>query len=168
MDFCLNVVRPQFFIKPFRTFWLVGVGEVASGGSRFFASDEEVEDWLEGRSCPLGGHYDRPKESSLGLFAYPAQSNMNGQRLSLSWAGRVRSSPHATHENVYTLLDAAAYVLMAQLDLSDVDMAPDFTIVSFYKVFRFPDLGALIVRKAVGYILQRRRYFGGGTVDMVI
>ncbi|TKA68106.1 hypothetical protein B0A49_08711 [Cryomyces minteri] len=37
-----------------------------------------------------------------------------------------------------------------------------------YKIFGFPDLGALIVRKASGHVLQPRKYFGGGTVDMVV
>ena len=69
---------------------------------------------------------------------------------------------------VYSLLDAAAYVATGQLDLSDWKNAPDFTALSFYKIFGFPDLGALIVRKASGHVLKERRYFGGGTVEMVI
>jgi len=54
------------------------------------------------------------------------------------------------------------------LDLSTPAAAPDFTAVAFYKIFGFPDLGALIVRKPAGEMLQKRRYFGGGTVDMII
>ncbi|KAJ4397135.1 hypothetical protein N0V93_001359 [Gnomoniopsis smithogilvyi] len=42
-----------------------------------------------------------------------------------------------------------------------------FSCVSLYKIFGFPDLGALIVRKASGHVLTLRRYFGGGTVTMV-
>src|SRR5204862_4005701 len=64
--------------------------------------------------------------------------------------------------------DAAAYATTAQLDLSNARIAPDFTALSLYKIFGFPDLGALIVRKDSGHILEQRRYFGGGTVDMVI
>lgn len=56
----------------------------------------------------------------------------------------------------------------APLDLSDPATAPDFTAVSFYKIFGFPNIGALIVRKQSGHVLQNRRYFGGGTVDMII
>lgn len=69
---------------------------------------------------------------------------------------------------MYSLLDAAALVATAPLDLSNHEQAPDFTALSFYKIFGFPDLGALIVRKASASVLSRRRYFGGGTVDMVI
>jgi molybdenum cofactor sulfurtransferase len=147
---------------------LVGVRQVAFSGSRCFKSDDEVEAWLEGKSDSVQDSHDCPANSKLGLFAYPAQSNMNGHRLPLSWAGRVRQSPHARHKNMFTMLDAAAYVSTAQLDLSNADTAPDFTALSFYKIFGFPDLGALIVRKSAGHILQQRRYFGGGTVEMVI
>jgi len=69
---------------------------------------------------------------------------------------------------IYTLLDAAALVTTTQLDLSDHENAPDFVTMSFYKVFGYPDLGALIVRKASAGVLRRRRCFYGGTVDMVI
>ena len=55
-----------------------------------------------------------------------------------------------------------------QLDLKDPDNAPDFIALSFYKIFGFPDIGALIVRKEAGHVLSERRYFGGGTVDMFI
>ncbi|KAL9126019.1 MAG: hypothetical protein Q9175_007987 [Cornicularia normoerica] len=104
---------------------------------------------------------------ALELFAYPAQSNMNGRRLPLDWPARLRSTSQEGRE-VYSLLDAAAYVATSSLDLSDPDKAPDFTALSFYKIFGFPDLGALIVRKAAGHVLTQRQYFGGGTVDMVI
>ena len=147
---------------------LVGLREVAAAGSRCFISDEEVENWLSGaqrRSAP--DTPDRLKTQS-GLFAYPAQSNMNGRRLPLDWPRRLRASPRSEHQNVYSLLDAAAYVTTAQLDLSDHQGAPDFVALSFHKIFGFPDLGALIVRRDVGHVLCQRGYFGGGTVDMVV
>lgn len=80
--------------------------------------------------------------------------------------GRIRKTFHKA--STYTLLDAAALATTAPLDLSDPAIAPDFTAVSFYKIFGFPNIGALIVRKDSGHVLQNRRYFGGGTVDMVI
>lgn len=48
----------------------------------------------------------------------------------------------------------------------DVDQAPDFTCLSLYKIFGFPDLGALVVRRASGHILTLRKYFGGGEGDL--
>lgn len=142
---------------------LVGVRELATAGSRCFASNDAVGSWIAGRDPEKTGHVH-----AHGLFAYPAQSNLDGRRLPLTWPGCLRKSPDPRHQNIYTLLDASAYVSTAQLDLSDVGCAPDFTVLSFYKIFGFPDLGALIVRKEAGHMLRRRRYFGGGTVDMVI
>ncbi|KAK9243078.1 pyridoxal phosphate-dependent transferase [Lipomyces tetrasporus] len=136
---------------------LVGLRQHAAE-SRCFESDQAVEYWLK-----------EPRQDSLaiGLFAYPAQSNMNGHRLPLDWARRLRKSSHAEYQKMYILLDAAAYVTTSQLDLSDVEFAPDFIALSFYKIFGFPDLGALIVRKSASDKFRCRRYFGGGTVDMV-
>ena len=141
---------------------LIGIREAAIAGHRCFQSTE-VESWLDGQvHCQPG--FD---ESTLGLFAYPAQSNMNGSRLPLDWPGRIRNSSVESRHRVYTLLDAAALVSTCLLDLSDVSQAPDFTVLSFYKIFGFPDLGALIVRKESNHVLGYRKYFGGGTVEMV-
>lgn len=132
---------------------LVGVRESARE-YRCFASDEQVEQWI-----------DEAGDQSVGLFAYPAQSNMNGRRLPLDWCRRIRSSRKVS---TYTLLDAAALVSTSPLDLSNSESAPDFIVLSLYKIFGFPDLGALIIRQAAGHIFQQRKYFGGGTVDMVV
>ena len=145
---------------------LVGPREVACH-SACFASDSEVDRWLS-QGCNFGNDSKNGKGSVPALFAYPAQSNMTGRRLPLDWAGRLRTSAASTDQEIYTLLDAAAFVSTAQLDLSDDAKAPDFTALSFYKIFGFPDLGALIVRKKSGHVLRARKYFGGGTVDMVI
>ncbi|KAK5132553.1 hypothetical protein LTR08_008870 [Meristemomyces frigidus] len=136
---------------------LVGVRESAKGHS-CFESDEEVDRWI----AKGAAGYDR---DDLRLFAYPAQSNMNGRRLPLEWCQRLRHIN--SHCRTYTLLDAAAYASTSPLDLNDLQAAPDFTVVSLYKIFGFPDLGALIVRKDTAALFQRRRYFGGGTVEMV-
>ncbi|KAI9784373.1 MAG: hypothetical protein M1816_000897 [Peltula sp. TS41687] len=145
---------------------LVGVFRLAAQ-SRCFESDQEVEDWLRADGDRVLGKDHAELSRNIGLFAYPAQSNMNGHRLPLDWPARVRESSHAKHQDLYVLLDAAAYVMTAELDLSEVESAPDFVALSFYKIFGFPDLGALIVRKTAGEVLQRRRFFGGGTVDML-
>lgn len=139
---------------------LVGVREAAKGKHWCFGSDKEVEEWIdEGVDTPSD-------DNTLGLFAYPAQSNMNGRRLPLSWTSQLRSSTRGAH--VYSLLDAAAMVSTSPLDLSNSSEAPDFTVLSFYKIFGFPDLGALIVRNESASVLQRRSYFGGGTVEIVL
>lgn len=139
---------------------LVGIREQAQN-SRCLATAEETEHWLAcGRPSPRQKRVDRP-----ALFAYPAQSNMNGERLPLDWPARIRSS--GRHENTYCLLDAAALVSTTPLDLSNHATAPDFISMSWYKCFGMPDLGSLIVRKASAPVLRSRKYFGGGTTEMI-
>lgn len=140
---------------------LVGVRELASAGSRCFFSDEEVDAWLAQGASFHSEEKSKAEVTKTGLFAYPAQSNMNGRRLPLNWPGRLRESRMEAEGDLYTLLDAAAYVGTAQLDLTDHANAPDFTALSFYKIFGFPDLGALTIRKEAGHVLLQRSYFGG-------
>jgi len=142
---------------------LVGVRETTDE-HYCFRSDDEVEQWLDGSAKVAGD----PNPDQPCLFSYPGQSNMTGRRLPQSWPSRLRSSRLAQHLNAYTLFDAAA--LATTSDLSSLfasnDCAPDFTCLSFYKIFGFPDLGGLIVRKDSGHVLQWRKFFGGGTILM--
>lgn len=138
---------------------LVGVREEARN-SLCFGGDRQLEEWFAG---------SRPFEGSDGdrtvLFAYPAQSNMDGRRFPSSWAKKLRD---VGGRKTYTLLDAAALVSSSPLDLSCAASAPDFTVLSFYKIFGFPDLGALIVRREAEDAFDHKKYFGGGSVDMVV
>ncbi|KAM7184900.1 PLP-dependent transferase [Rhypophila sp. PSN 637] len=142
---------------------LVGVRELTHGDHHCFATDSEVEAWLERPD----EHTKTQSSSTLRLFAYPGQSNLTGRRLPLSWSDRIRKTKGL--HNTYTLLDAAALAMTSPLHhvFNDPDTAPDFCCVSFYKIFGFPDLGGLVVRKDSGHILALRKYFGGGTVSMV-
>lgn len=91
-----------------------------------------------------------------GLLAYPAQSNFTGVRHSLDWIAT------AQRHGYDVLLDAAAFVPANPLDLSRFH--PDFTVVSWYKVFGYPTgIGSLIVRREALARL-RRPWFSGGTV----
>jgi molybdenum cofactor sulfurtransferase len=137
---------------------LVGARELASS-HKCFQSDDEVEAWISA-NCESKDADVRPR-----LFAYPAQSNMNGQRLPLSWIPRIQS---VGSSNTYVLLDAAALASTAPVDLGDVQSAPDFLVTSLYKIFGFPDLGVLVVKRSASHVFNNRRYFGGGTVDMAV
>ncbi|KAJ5095949.1 hypothetical protein NUU61_005305 [Penicillium alfredii] len=139
---------------------LIGVREIADMGHQCFQKDADVETWIS--------ELANSQSKAPRLFAFPGQSNMNGRRLPVRWCEQIRSAANEGGGNVFTLLDAASLVSTAPLDLSVSSAAPDFTVVSFYKIFGFPDLGALVVRKDTGSILERRRFFGGGTVDMVL
>ncbi|KAL4908638.1 hypothetical protein BDW74DRAFT_147715 [Aspergillus multicolor] len=135
---------------------LVGLREIATGQSLCLRGDRAAEEWI-GRGKGFC-------KKDVTLFAYPGQSNMTGRRMPRSWPARIRRN----HRSTYVLWDAAAYASTSPLNLSDADSAPDFTALSLYKIFGYPDVGCLIVRKAAAAVLQQRRYFGGGTVDMVV
>jgi molybdenum cofactor sulfurtransferase len=137
---------------------MVGIREAADE-HRCFESDDHAEKWIRSRRV------EEEKKRMIKLFAYPAQSNLNGRRLPLHWPSLLRQS---NRDRTYTLLDAAALVATAQLNLSHADDAPDFTVLSLYKIFGLPNIGALIVRKQSGHVFQNRRYFGGGTVDLTV
>ncbi|KAK7923129.1 MOSC N-terminal beta barrel domain-containing protein [Apiospora marii] len=124
---------------------------------------ETVQNWVDGAPLP-------DEITSAGtplLFGYPAQSNMDGTRLPLDWSHKLRRRKDIPL-GLFTLLDAAAYVATSPLNLGDSESAPDFTVMSFNKIFGFPDLGALVIRKDAMPVFQHRKYFGGGTVDMVV
>lgn len=144
---------------------LVGVREFTNGDHHCFEVDNDVVAWLENPANSRIVH--RRNLTGLGLMAYPGQSNLSGRRLPLEWLKRLRESQAL--QNTYSLFDAAALAMTSPLDhlFADPNSAPDFTCVSFYKIFGFPDLGGLIVRKDSGHILALRKYFGGGTVTMV-
>lgn len=141
---------------------LVGVREEARNS--ICMRDDEVEAWFDGQHALVLTQ----QRSPIVLFAYPAQSNMNGTRYPLDWLHRSRNIGQPTPPSVLTLLDAAALAATCPLDLSDSATAPDFTVVSFSKIFGFPDLGALIVRRQAEPAFAFRKYFGGGTVDTVV
>ncbi len=92
------------------------------------------------------------------LFSFPAQSNFSGVQHPLEWI------VEAQEAGWDVLLDAAAFVPTNKLDLSRI--APDFVVLSFYKIFGYPTgLGALIAkREALGKL--RRPWFAGGTITV--
>ncbi|KAJ2905062.1 hypothetical protein MKZ38_006455 [Zalerion maritima] len=135
----------------------------------------DVVDWLAGNP-PVFEHEVVSDSSSSEneddaappvLFAYPTQSNMCGRRHPRSWAHDVRER-QSRRAKTYTLVDAAAFAATSPLRLGDAETAPDFTIVSFTKIFGFPNLAALVVRRQAAHVFSWRKYFGGGTVDMVV
>ena len=141
---------------------LVGIRELALRGQRCFWSDDEVDMWISDLNVN-----NSEQDRILRLFAYPGQSNMSGRRPVNPWPHQSRHRNDGESSYLYTLFDAAALATTASIDFSDASNAPDFAVLSFYKIFGFPDLGALIVRKASAAPLLRRKYFSGGTVEMV-
>lgn len=103
----------------------------------------------------------RPEEvipADKTVVCWSGQSNFSGERHdSARWADLASDS-------VYTLLDAAALSTTSPPDLTAIGV--DFAVVSFYKMFGHPDLGALILKTERGVeFFKDRKYFGGGTVE---
>lgn len=142
---------------------LVGIREEAK--SSYCLDDAMVEDWIQVGNLFESGHQSR---SLPTLFSYAAQSHMDGKRYPLSWTSCLKEGrPHGIGD-LYVLLDAASYAATSPLNLGEMEFPPDFVALSLYKIFGFPDLGALLVRRPAEQVFQNRRYFGGGTVDMVV
>ena len=101
------------------------------------------------------------KNNSSTLFAFPAMSNFCGKKFPVKdWLQALCSCCWLT------FLDAACLVSTCRLDLEEIK--PDFVCISFYKMFGFPTgIGALIAKKSSLKRL-RKKYFGGGTVDMAL
>ncbi|KAK3686161.1 pyridoxal phosphate-dependent transferase [Podospora appendiculata] len=110
-------------------------------------------------STCFGGE-GRKKDGRNGLLAYPAQSNFSGVRHPLGWVSL------AQERGYDVLLDAAAYLPTATLDLSGATK-PEFVIMSWYKVFGYPTgVGCLVAKREA---LERlgRPWFSGGTIQAV-
>ncbi|KAH0046757.1 PLP-dependent transferase, partial [Aureobasidium melanogenum] len=136
---------------------LVGARELAKA-HRCFIQDGDVDEWI--LEPTRAGH----QSERVNLLAYPGQSNMTGRRLPNHWPGLIRGNTDNESET-YTLLDAAALASTSPLDLRKTSTSPDLVAVSFYKIFGYPQLGALIVQKQsakLRKLLLSRRYFGGG------
>ena len=124
-------------------------------------NDESVAAWISGSEFE-----ESPEnEAEATLFAYTAQSHLDGTRYPLEWSASIRKS---SNKKIYSLLDASSFCATSQLDLGRSGINPDFVVLSLYKLFGFPDLGILLVRKAAEGVFTHRKYFGGGTVDMVV
>ncbi|KAK2592031.1 hypothetical protein QQS21_010264 [Conoideocrella luteorostrata] len=139
---------------------LVGAREDAK--QNICVNDADLHSYLTGEDS-----FDSVDPVSATLFAYSAQSHMDGCRYPLSWPKHLKEHSNDRSAPFFALLDAASLSATSQLDLSSADFAADFVVFSLYKIFGFPDLGALIVRRTAEHIFDRRRYFGGGTVDLV-
>ncbi|KAI9596114.1 pyridoxal phosphate-dependent transferase [Syncephalis fuscata] len=129
-----------------------------------------VESLLSSEPSICANDAENSKES-YSLFVYPAQCNYSGERFPWKWSALARNynkQQQCRHRRQWLVaVDASAYASTSPINLSDANTAPDFIILSFYKIFGFPTgLGALIVRKSLMPLL-RKSYFGGGTASAV-
>lgn len=125
-------------------------------GSQELRTDTAVVE----KTLATSGHCWMRKRSARGLFAYPAQSNFTGVQHPLSWV-------KTAQDNGYdVLLDAAAYLPSARLDMSEVQ--PEFVMMSWYKVFGYPTGVGCLVGKHSSLAKLQRPWFSGGTVNGVM
>ncbi|MEU2582117.1 aminotransferase class V-fold PLP-dependent enzyme [Streptomyces avermitilis] len=129
---------------------------VPVSGPGLRVDEERLTAALTARGRGFGLFRARGGGRSRGLLAYPAQSNFTGVQHPLEWIARAKEHGYDV------LLDAAAFVPANTLDLSRFH--PDFTAVSWYKVFGYPTgVGSLIARREALATL-RRPWFSGGTI----
>ncbi|KPI41860.1 Molybdenum cofactor sulfurase [Cyphellophora attinorum] len=146
---------------------VVGLRQVAQH-SQVVKDTQTFDDWLRSRIrfSHLRRRPERPK-----LIALPGQSNLSGVRDNALLTAVCQKVKHeqSRGRSVYSLLDAAALASTAPVDLAKSCYRHDYISLSFYKIFGLPDLGALLVKKGpAADILLAKRYFAGGTVDLVI
>ncbi|MBV9600988.1 MAG: aminotransferase class V-fold PLP-dependent enzyme [Chloroflexi bacterium] len=159
----LKLVGESYAFAPGSRYLLTADNHNSVNGIREFArrrgADVEyapiVEPELRLDASALAALLAKPADGPK-LFAYPAQSNFSGVRHSLEWVAEAR------RRGWDVLLDAAAFVPTARLDLSRCQA--DFVPLSFYKLFGYPTgLGALLARRTALDRLQRPWYAGGTT-----
>lgn len=124
------------------------------------ASEGELDHWL--------ARQPRFTTRRPRLIAIPGQSNLTGFRPNVAMYAQIKNA-RSSKDRAYLLLDAAALASTSplQVDLRDPQESPDFIAMSMYKIFGYPDLGALFIKKSSSDIIRHKHYFGGGTVDMV-
>lgn len=142
---------------------LVGAREEATHS--LCLNNDAVQSWIAGIDPFADAPHPAPP---MTLFSYSAQSHMDGEKYPLTWCRDVNITRHTSQPRLFTLLDASSFCATSQLSLDDPNVTPDFVVLSLYKIFGFPDLGALIVRRSAEHLFDKRKYFGGGTVDMVV
>ena len=103
------------------------------------------------------------------LVVVSAECNFGGDRPDINRV--VRRCRRESSSRWCTMIDFSKAASTGMVDLKESD--PDFCCVSFYKLFGEPTgLGALFVRRsAIGTLMRendRPRYFGGGSVDVVL
>lgn len=114
---------------------------------------------------------------ACSLLCLPLQCNATGKRY-LDVVSQVLKRRHQ-HEirqpgrQLYILLDAAAYLSSARMDLGKLStrQAPDFVAFSMYKVLGTPTgVGGLLIQQRSGLdvLLPGKKYFGGGALDFLI
>uniref|UniRef100_A0A0N5CFW3 MOSC domain-containing protein n=2 Tax=Strongyloides papillosus TaxID=174720 RepID=A0A0N5CFW3_STREA len=96
------------------------------------------------------------------LIIITGMSNACGRKYDLKIINKIVST-----KNWFVGIDGAALFSCGNINLQEINA--DFVVGSFYKIFGLPTgLGFLIVRKRVIPFMDRKLYYGGGTVDVML
>ena len=108
---------------------------------------------------------DGPR-GSLGLFAFPMESNFDGRRYGLEAIEAAKQQLGALDgRNWLVLLDAAKGAASGPPNLARYPA--DLVAMSYYKLFGYPTgLGALLIRRDSLAYLTGKVYYGGGSVTL--
>lgn len=143
---------------------VLGIREIATyhGATFHVVNTSDVES-----ACKADEDGEDSSQQINNLFAYPLEENFSGKMFPKEWINKIQGKNKFDCEGRwYVLLDAAAYAPTHDLDLSK--FPADFVVLSFYKIFGFPTgIGALLIRKDSGRILNKV-YYGGGSVLQTI
>ena len=115
---------------------------------------------------PKSQNEDAAVETTKHLLVLPLECNFEGETYDVI---RPFQTCRKSRANWVTMLDISKAASTSSIDLCSLD--PDFACVSFYKCFGAPTgLGALFIkRSSEEYLIgdNKRKYFGGGSVDVV-
>jgi molybdenum cofactor sulfurtransferase len=100
-------------------------------------------------------------EGRLNLLAFPLQDNFAGTKPSPEFL-RALLTDRDIRSKWAVLADIAAYAPTNPLNLTEYPI--DAGVISFYKIFGYPNTGALIIRNEFARRLQKRT-FGSGSVE---
>uniref|UniRef100_A0A0N4ZFT3 MOSC domain-containing protein n=1 Tax=Parastrongyloides trichosuri TaxID=131310 RepID=A0A0N4ZFT3_PARTI len=105
---------------------------------------------------------DNPLSSGNNLFILTGMSNSCGKKYDLNIIKKI-----INFKNWYVCIDGASLLSNEKIDLKKFNA--DGVVGSFYKIFGLPTgLGFLIVSRRIIDKMNRKSYFGGGTVNFMI
>ncbi|EAX93774.1 molybdenum cofactor sulfurase, putative [Trichomonas vaginalis G3] len=100
--------------------------------------------------------YNLPySESSKNLFVFPLEENFAGGKNDPEQISKLLNDKE-WRKRWTIVADSAAFLPTNPLDLSKTDY--DAVIMSFYKIFGFPNTGALVIKKSLLKMLEKKTY----------
>jgi molybdenum cofactor sulfurtransferase len=141
-------------------------GPVLASGARFQCRPiQEIGEGPDNNFCPADTNHCHCRHSNL--LVVTAECNFGGER------PNIKPIIRRCRETLgwSTMIDFSKAASTSVVDLKECD--PDFACISFYKLFGEPTgLGVLFIRRSAISTLMRNddrpRYFGGGSVDVVL